>query len=162
MDDLQFDVFAEKPRQEHAEFGQRIAELDRLGAQRLAAREGKQLPHERGRPVRILLDVHNVLEGRVARPMRGEEKIGEPDDGSQHIVEIMRDTAGELADRLHLLALGELLFQLALHRRLKRIDDRRLAIARAILDSRDVESGRAFARTIADEFGVDRRDIADP
>ena len=38
----------------------------------------------------------------------------------------MRDAAGELADRLHLLRLGELLLQLAMLGRVERIDDRAL------------------------------------
>ena len=43
--------------------------------------------------------------------MLGEQEIGEADDGGQHIVEVMRHAAGELADRLHLLALGDLDFE---------------------------------------------------
>ena len=46
--------------------------------------------------------------------MIGEQEVGKSDDRGQNIVEIMRDAAGELADRLQLLALSNLLFEHAL------------------------------------------------
>ena len=75
------------------------------GRKRLAAREREQLPHQPRRPIGVLLDLHDVLEGRIGRAVIGEQEIGIADDRGQHIVEVMRDAAGELADRLHLLAL---------------------------------------------------------
>jgi len=44
----------------------------------------------------------------------GEQEIGIADDRGQHVVEVMRNAAGELADGLHLLALHEVLLQGAL------------------------------------------------
>jgi type VI protein secretion system component VasF len=39
------------------------------------------------------------------------------DDGGQHVVEIMRDAAGELTDRLHLLRMAQRVLGLAQRRR---------------------------------------------
>ena len=41
----------------------------------------------------------------------GEQQVGIADDRGQDVVEVVRDAAGELADRLHLLALDEVLLQ---------------------------------------------------
>ena len=64
--------------------------------------------------------------------MVGQQKVGSHDDGRQHIVEVVRDAAGKLADRLHLLALRHLAFQRLLLGRIDRIDDRRLLCALAL------------------------------
>ena len=37
-----------------------------------------------------------------------EQQIGKADHGSQKIVKVMRDPAGQLSDRLHLLSLSKL------------------------------------------------------
>ena len=45
--------------------GKRIAQVQHLRTHGLLAREGQKLPHEAGCTVGVLLDVHDVLEGRV-------------------------------------------------------------------------------------------------
>ena len=72
----------------------------------------------------------------IGRLVRVEQEIGRHHDGGEHVVEIVRDAAGELADRLHLLRLRELRLQLALLGGLDRVDDRRLAVALLLLDRR--------------------------
>ena len=134
MHDFERDLLADQPAQQHGEIGQRLAEIEHLRAQRLAAREGEQLPHQARRPVGVLLDLHDVLERRIGRPMRVEQEVGRHHDGGQHVVEIVRDPAGELAHRLHLLRLGELRFERALLGGLDRVDDRRLAVALVLVD----------------------------
>ena len=103
-------------RVQHLQFGQHVAELQHLRPQRLPARKSQQLPHQSGGAIGVLLDLHDVLEGRIGRAVIGEQQVGIADDRGQHIVEIMRDAAGELADRLHLLRLCEFLLQVALLR----------------------------------------------
>ena len=122
MHDVELDRLADQPAQQHLQFRQHVVELQRLRAQRLAAREGEQLAHEARRAIGVLLDLHDVLEGRIGRPVIGEQQIGIADDRGQHVVEVMRDAAGELADRLHLLALREILLQRALLGRVERED----------------------------------------
>ena len=86
--------------------------------------------------------------------MVGEQQVGEADDRGQHVVEVVRDAAGELADRLHLLALRELLLERALLGDVEGVDDRRLLVAGAVLDRIDVEAGAAVA--LGGDGGVDR------
>ena len=129
-------------KQADGEVGEHVAELQHLRPQRLPAREGEQLPHEPGGAVGILLDLHQVLERGIGRPVVGQEQIRIADDGGEHVVEVVRDAAGELADRLHLLRLRELRLQRPLLGGVDRVHDRGLALARA-LHRRDVEARRA-------------------
>lgn len=61
-----------------------------------------------------LLDLHDVAKGRVAWSRAQEQQIAKSDYRGQQIVEIVRDTTGELADRLHLLRLRKLSFKIFL------------------------------------------------
>ncbi len=155
MHQTELDVLAEQPLQQDRQVGQHLAEHQHLRAQRLAARERQQLAHQAGGAVGVLLDVHDVLEGRIGRPVVGEQQIGEADDGGQHVVEVVRDAAGELADGLHLLALRELLLQRALLGDVEGIDDHRLLAAGALGHRVDEEARAALA--LADAGHVDRR-----
>ena len=70
-------------------------------------REKPRRPHQARGAVRGRLDVLDVPVSRIARPVRLQKKIGEADDRRQHVVEVVRDAAGEVADRLHLLSLRD-------------------------------------------------------
>ncbi len=91
-----------------------VVEVEDGGPQRLPAREGEELLDEPRRALGVLLDVHDVAERGVRRAVVLQQKVREADDGRQHVVEVVRDPAGELADGLHLLALRDLGFQLGL------------------------------------------------
>ena len=114
VDELQLDILADQAAQQVRQLDQHVADIEHARLQRLLAREGQQLPHEIGGAVAVLLDLHDVGEGRVARPEPHQQQVAEPDHRGQQVVEIMRDAAGELADRLHLLRLRELHFEVLL------------------------------------------------
>ena len=126
--EVELDALAEEAPQQHRQVRQDLAEVEDLGPQRLAAREREQLAHEARRPVGVLLDLHDVLEGRIGRAVVGQQEVRVADDGLQHVVEVVRDPARELPDRLHLLRLGELLLELALLGGVERVEDRALAV----------------------------------
>src|SRR3954462_10810395 len=76
--------------------------------QHLAARERQQLPGQRFAAPRRELD---RLRGAHALLIVGDEllqRVDVPADDHQEVVEVVRDAAGELAQRLHLLGLGAL------------------------------------------------------
>ena len=160
MDDVELHVLADQPAQQHGQVGDRFAEIEHLRAQRLLARERQQLPHQAGSPVGVLLDLHDVLERRIGRAVRVQQEIGRHHDGAEQIVEIVRDAAGEAADRLHLLLLRELVLQRALLGGVERVDDRGFLIALLFLDRGDKEAGGAIAGAV--EGGIDRRDLPLP
>ena len=160
MRDVEVDLLADQPPQQHVELGKDVAEIEHLRAQRLPPRERQQLPHQARRPVGVLLDLHDVLERRIGRLVRVEQEIGRHHDGGQHVVEVVRDAAGELADRLHAGALVDLVLQRALAGGFERVDDGGFRIALVVLDRGDVEARPAVVA--AGQRGVDRRDLALP
>jgi hypothetical protein len=154
------DLFANEAPQQHGQIAQRFANIENLRAQCLLARKCQQMPHQTRRPVGVLLDLHDVAERWVGWLMRVEQEVGRHHDSGKHVVEIMRDAAGELADQLHLLLLGYLVFQFALRGRFQRIDNCGFLIALFLLDRGDVESAEALA--LAGQHGIDRRDVGLP
>ena len=87
--------------------GHHLADIDRARRQRLLAREGQQPADQVGAAVRGLQrrrqELGQLRIARMAVAQRGEVA----DHHRQHVVEIVRDAAGELADRLHLLRLRD-------------------------------------------------------
>ena len=91
-----------------------VGQLQHLRAQRLLAREGEQLAGQAGGAVRIRLDLLDVVIVAVARRVAHQHQVAMADDRGQDVVEIVRDAAGELADRLHLGRLRDLALELGL------------------------------------------------
>ena len=73
--EIELDALAEQALQQHRQFVEPIVEVEHLRPQGLAAREGEQLAHQARGPVGVLLDLHDVLEGRIGRPVVGEQQI---------------------------------------------------------------------------------------
>ena len=73
--------------------------------------------------------------------MIGQQQVGIADDGGQHVVEVVRDPAGELADRLHLLTLREVLLQRALLGRVEGEDGRARALVACRIGRRRRKAG---------------------
>ena len=92
-------------------------DVDLTRLQRLLAGEGEQVPGQVGAAIGGFVDhLGDSRELRIVRDAFGQDSDGAGDDG-QNIVEVMRDAAGQLADRLHLLGLAELCFRGALFRK---------------------------------------------
>ena len=85
--------------------------MDALRFQRLLAREGQQVADQIGRAVGILADLIEIGIVGVTLVVAQHQQVAMAADRGQQVVEIMRDTTGQLADGLHLLALHELRFQ---------------------------------------------------
>ena len=83
------DILAYQAPEQHRQVGQGFAYVDHLRTHGLLAREGEQLTHQAGGAIGILLDLHDVLEGRIGRPVRIEQEVGRHHDGAQQIVEIV-------------------------------------------------------------------------
>ena len=160
MDQIELHLLADQAAQQHGEIGQGVAEIEHLRPQRLAARERQQLPHQRRRAGRVLLDLHDVLERRIGRLVRVQQEVVRHHDGGEHVVEIVRDAAGELADHVHLLRLVDLVLQRAPLGGLQHIDDGGLGLALVLLDRGDEELPPALLGAV--EHRLDRRDIALP
>src|SRR5207249_10303289 len=97
----------------------------------LLAAEGQQLPRERAGALRRLVDLERVRAPRIGRLERADEQVGVAADRGQEVVEVVRDPAGQAADRLHLLRLAQLLVSRA-----------ELGLDAAALDRGPEDSGR--------------------
>ena len=156
--------------------------VHRLRGERLAAREGEEARGERRRPPR---PAHRV-DGRAPQPRRvlGQVPLQDLQVADHHleqVVEVVRDAAGELAHRLHLLRLPELLLR-RLQLRLARLVggdvagdaveavafpsrgpgqpvDRPVPVAAAVLEMRHAGPGGPLHRGVA-RFGVVRLEEA--
>ena len=107
--DLDADALAERPVEQVGHAADQLAAVDALGQQRLGAGEGEQAAGQRrgaGRALHRIVEMHHHLAPRAVEAALGE--VDAADDDRQHIVEVVRDAAGQLADRLHLLDLAQL------------------------------------------------------
>ena len=95
-------------------------EIEHLEGQDLFSAESQELAREHGRPLRGLLDQLDVGPPGVLLGQGGEKQVGASADHRQEVVEVVGDAARELAHRLHLLRLPELLLELFL---LREIDE---------------------------------------
>ncbi len=99
---------AERAAQQVGHAGDQLVEGERLGIERLAAREGEQTMGKRrgalGAAQPRLDGAPQLRRGFADPPLDGLEIA--LDDG-QEIVEIVSDAAGQLTDRLHLLGLAQ-------------------------------------------------------
>ncbi len=133
----QRDRLAERSLQKIADSGDQRVGVDRLRSERLPAGERKQARGQRAGALDALQ--RHVLRPFDPRPRRRLRQMDElPVDGveaaeheGQEIVEVVRDPAGELAERLHLLRLAQLLLEPPPLRHVARADDHpaRLAVA---------------------------------
>src|SRR6185503_10441981 len=110
-DNLEIDVFVDDPTQHLVNFSNHRVQVQYLRRGDLLSTERQQLPRQAAASFACLLDLFDV--GKDARLDIGpsEEQLAVTENGGQQIVEVVRDSAGQLADRLHLLRLEELSFQ---------------------------------------------------
>ncbi len=101
------DVPPEQAHEHRRDAAHRLVHRDDFGLQRLLAGESEQLPHQRRAARDRALDLHDRRTAR--RFLRG--RLRRAADRGQEIVEIMRDAAGEQADRLEFADMRDLLLQ---------------------------------------------------
>ena len=115
--DREFDFLAHQPLEQLADFADHVGQLQHHRPQGLLAAEGKQLPGQARGAVRVRLDLLDVVVVAVARGMTEQHQVAIADDRGQHVVEVMRNAAGKLTDRLHLGRLRHLAPQALFFRR---------------------------------------------
>src|SRR5262249_32284726 len=79
------------------------AHIEHLRLERLTAGEGQKLRGELGSALDRLGDRVGLAPFALFREVAAAQEIGRGTNDGQKIVEIMRDAAGELTDRFHLL-----------------------------------------------------------
>ena len=105
------DVFADDAPQHRLDLSERDVQVDDLGLQHLAAAERQHLLGEVGGTHGGAGDLFGIGAPLVFRIERVQHDLGVADDRGQQVVEVVRDAAGQAADRFHLLRVAQLLFE---------------------------------------------------
>ena len=105
--DRQGDARAHGARQQRLHARDQVGQVHRRGRERLAPREGQQPLHQYLRRLGRLQRHAGVAVDRFGRALGRQDQVQPGDDRGQQIVEVMRDMAGQLAHRLHLLELAD-------------------------------------------------------
>ena len=116
--DDELDLLADQPLEHLRDVGDDVGQLEHLGPQRLLAREGEELTGQRRGARRVRADLLDVVVIGIARRVAQQHQIAGAEDRGQHVVEIVRDAAGELPHRLHLRGLRDLPLEPRLLRRI--------------------------------------------
>src|SRR3546814_3139467 len=74
--------------------------------------KGEQLPRQAVSAIAVAFDLLDIVIIAVTWRMSHQHQFAMTDNGCQDVVEIVRDTASELSDGLHLGRLGNLTLQL--------------------------------------------------
>src|SRR5258708_33454274 len=112
---LDLDVLAERSTQQRRRFDDQGVYIGLARPQRLLAGEGEETLRELRATVRGLCDrLGDGYDLRVAGDLLGQD-FDHADDDGQDIVEIVRDPAGKLANRVHFLRLTQQAFRLLCH-----------------------------------------------
>ena len=93
--------------QQNRELGQEVTRLKYLTAECLLTRISQQHLDEVFRPHRKLMNLLEIIKARITDRVHTDQMVIIQHDACQHIIKIMRNTTGELANRLHLLTLGK-------------------------------------------------------
>ena len=89
-----------------------LVQVEDRGCERLTPAEGQELAGEQRAAVGRLPDLLHVGPARASSVQVAEENVAEAADRGEHVVEVVGDTAGEPAHRIHPLRLAELLLAL--------------------------------------------------
>ena len=103
--------FTQEASQHGLQIAGDIRQIHHLDCEHLLATEGQQLPRQHRGPFSGSLNLAKVLSDELVRPDLPREKLGIPQNRGQHVVEVVRHTASELPDSLHLLRLAQLFVQ---------------------------------------------------
>ncbi len=109
--DLDPDLLPQGPVEKVGHSADQLFAIDAFGQERLGAGEGQKAPGQRcrtGRALHRIVEVHHDLSPRTVQPAK--RKIDPADDDSEHVVEVVGDSAGQLADGFHFLDLAQLGF----------------------------------------------------
>ena len=105
------DVLADQPPEEVVDRGHGLVEPEHLRLEHLAAAEGEKLRSEFRGPVGRAPDLLGGVMVALLGPVALEDQLAVARDRGQEVVEVVRDAAGQPADRLQLLRLAEILLE---------------------------------------------------
>ena len=139
-DRRQIDRLAEQAAQHRRQLADDVAEAQHADGENLLAAERQQLAREAGGALGRVADLLHVAEARIRLGQALRDEAGEAEDCRQQVVEIVGDASGQLADRLHLLRLAQLILERSPLRHVR--DDAGAARRRAVGVVGETSDGR--------------------
>ena len=106
MPELDLDVLAERAAHQRLHAGEQFRDVGRARLEHLPAAEREQPPRQVG--AALGRHAHRFGERAQLVVEQAGQHVGVEQDRGQQIVEVVRDAAGELAERFDPLRLGEL------------------------------------------------------
>ncbi len=146
-DRFDFNIAADYFFEKVESFSDALVQVDIARLENLAARKSQELASECGGAFSLLMDFLKMAAEAGAFFCLFHTDIGPAHDGADHVVEIVGDSAGELADSFELLRLQELLLKGQAFRDILDDDFRALAVLFRVDDA-------AAAETDGDNFGI--------
>src|SRR5213075_1578830 len=110
--DLQFDIFANDPPKEFGEVVNRFILMEGLQLGRLFSAEQEQLPGQVRGPLGGAQDLVQIAARPFSQVVSLQHHVQVALHDRQEVVEVMRYSAGQAADRVHLLDLPQLFLNL--------------------------------------------------
>jgi hypothetical protein len=107
--ELELDDAADHAPEHRLELGDHTVERQHAGLEYLAPAERQQLSRESRRALAGVPDLLDVSPQRVIGAKLLEQQLAVAQDPGEQVVEVVRDAAGKLADRFHLLGVAQLL-----------------------------------------------------
>jgi hypothetical protein len=104
----ELDLIADETLQHLVRVRQHAVDVEHFALHHLTPAEGEQLARERRRRLAGAVHLRDVGADGMVLPELFHHQLAVPENAGEQIVEVVRDPAGELADRLHLLRLPEL------------------------------------------------------
>ena len=134
------DTVGQQLPEERLEFAKHAVHIHNRGLHRLPSAEGEELLGDRRGPIDRLLHVAQILGARARfRRQVAAEQFGVSADDRQQVVEIVRETAGEMADRIQFLRVLQLPLELVAFRHIAAVED-------------DAVDGRVVQEIAPDDF----------
>ena len=99
----QLDIGSERSCEQRLEPANDLVHVEPLREQHLLAAEGEQLPRQRSGVSCGFPDLIHVVGAHIVLVEGVREQLRVARDRREHVVEVVCDSTGELADRLHLL-----------------------------------------------------------
>ncbi len=104
----QLDLIADQTLQHLVHVRQHPVDVEHLALHHLPAAEREQLPRQHRGRLPGAVHLQDVGADRMVLAELLDHELAVPEDAGEQVVEVVRDAAGELADRFHLLRLAEL------------------------------------------------------
>ena len=156
---VSLNIFSKKPFEHHFHVLEDGVEINDFRFQHLFPAEGEELAGDGGGAVHGLPDFQNILAPEVLLVHCRKQQLAVPHDAEQHVVEVVRDSPGKLANAFHLLRVEQLLLKLPDLRNIGDHHERAKKLAVVASYRRQIDKTDSMFAVRTDELRFIRRNV---